>query len=108
MGFLPHSHRLQCIILANRGFMTTDALAWLAREHVTVLIVHEGEFLTVANAIAGRLARAELAIRRRQMECMLDPKHRLVAARNLVAAKIATLKLDPTMRRMFAGKAARV
>lgn len=39
MGFLPHSRRLHCIIPAARGFVTTDALAWLAREHVAVLIV---------------------------------------------------------------------
>lgn len=45
--------------------------------------------MTVTNATAGRLARGELAVRRRQMECIGDPKRRLVAARNLVAAKEA-------------------
>jgi CRISPR-associated endonuclease Cas1 len=102
--YLPRG-RLQCVILAARGYVTTDALAWLAREHVALLIVHEGEFLTLVSAAAGRLARGELAVRRRQLECVLDPKRRLAAARNLVAAKIGTM--GPEMQRKFAGKTAR-
>jgi CRISPR/Cas system-associated endonuclease Cas1 len=104
--YLPHG-RLHCIILAARGFVTTDALAWLDREHVAVFVVSDGAFLTVVSATAGRLARGELAIRQRQMACIDDPKRRLVAARNLVAAKIGTLKLEPAAQRAFIGKLAR-
>ena len=107
MTLVPQSHRLQCVILAARGFVTADALVWLAREHVAVFVVWEGEFLTVVSAAAGQLARQELAVRRRQMECVLDPARRLIAARALVEAKIGTLKLEPAERQMFAGKAAR-
>jgi CRISPR/Cas system-associated endonuclease Cas1 len=52
MVFVPQSHRFQCIILVVRGFVTTDALRWLSAEHVAVLVVHEGEFLTVVSAAA--------------------------------------------------------
>jgi CRISPR-associated endonuclease Cas1 len=107
MGFKPREHRLQCVILAARGFVTIDALAWLAREHVAVIIVHEGEFLTLVNATAGRLARGEIALRRRQMECVLDPARRLATARSLVAVKIKTLELEPKLAGKLSGKVAK-
>lgn len=105
-AYMPHGHRLQCVILAERGFVTADALAWLARDDIAVLVVHEGEFLAVVNAAGGRLARGELAMRRRQMECVLNPKRRLAAARELVMAKIGMLGLDPGIG--LIGKAAKV
>jgi len=61
----PPSGRLQCVIIAARGYVTIDALAWLAREHVALLVVWEGEFLTLTSATGGRLARGELAVRKR-------------------------------------------
>jgi CRISPR/Cas system-associated endonuclease Cas1 len=105
-SYLPRG-RLQCVIMAARGYVTADALAWLAREHVALLVVWEGEFLTVANATAGRLARGELKARIRQMECVLDEDRRLAAAKWLVIAKIRTLGLDRKMAERSIGKAAR-
>jgi CRISPR/Cas system-associated endonuclease Cas1 len=102
--YSPGEHGLHCIIIANAGFVTTDALAWLSREHVAVLIVHDGEFLTMADALAGRLARRELEFRRRQMECALDLKLCLSAARSLVALKFETLGFDPPAARVLSTK----
>jgi CRISPR-associated protein Cas1 len=51
--------------------------------------------MALVSHAAGRLARGELALRRRQIECVFDPASRLEAARSIVAAKIATLKLEP-------------
>jgi hypothetical protein len=67
-AFAPGGHGLACVILANSGFITTDAAAWLASEHVAVFVAWKGEFLTLMNAPAGRLARGELKARKRQME----------------------------------------
>jgi CRISP-associated protein Cas1 len=105
--YKPREHRLQCVILAARGFVTTDALAWLTREHVAALVLHEGEFLTMVDCGAGKLARRELAIRKRQMECVLDPKRRLAAARELIKAKLDTLKLGSEAYQTFARKLAK-
>jgi CRISPR-associated endonuclease Cas1 len=91
-----YSPALRCIII--------DALAWLSREHVALLIVHDGEFLTLISAPSGRLARRELEFRRRQMECVLDLKRRLGAARFLVALKFETLGLDPPAARVLSTK----
>jgi CRISPR/Cas system-associated endonuclease Cas1 len=120
--------KLQCVILAAKGFVTVDALAWLAREHVALLVVREGEalqlvdyarsgisnrrsgrgeFLTLASATAGRLARGELALRQRQMRCVLDPRRRLAAAKAIVGAKIETLTLLEAERLTFARKLAK-
>jgi hypothetical protein len=41
------------------------------------------------------------------MECVFDPKRRLVAARSLAAAKIGTLELDAADCRTFTGKTVR-
>jgi CRISP-associated protein Cas1 len=90
----PASHSLRCIIVAAAGFVTSDAMAWASCEHVTLLIVRNGEFLCLADSTPGRLARRELALRSRQMRCVFDPKRRLVIARALVAAKIETLRLE--------------
>jgi CRISPR/Cas system-associated endonuclease Cas1 len=60
-----------------------------------LFIVRQGEFLVLADCTAGRLARGEPALRRRQMECALNPARRLEAARSIVEAKLQTLKLAP-------------
>jgi hypothetical protein len=106
-NIIPPSGRLQCVILARQGFITIDAAAWLAREHVATLIIHQGEFLTLASAAAGKLARGELAARRKQLECCLNPKRRLNAAKWLVAAKIKTLGLPAEITEKSLGKAAK-
>jgi CRISPR/Cas system-associated endonuclease Cas1 len=93
--YRPQSHALRCIIMANAGYISTDALAWLAREHVALLMAHAGEFLTLADCTAGRLARRELALRRRQLECVHNPASRLATARAIVALKLDTLRLEP-------------
>jgi CRISPR/Cas system-associated endonuclease Cas1 len=95
--YSPASHNLQCIVIANAGFVTTDAVAWLTREHVALFVVRHGEFMALVSHAAGRLARGELALRRRQMECVFDPARRLAAACALVSAKIVTLKLAPAI-----------
>jgi CRISP-associated protein Cas1 len=86
--------------------VTADALSWCAREHVAVFVVAEGEFLTVTDAAGGRLATQELAVRKRQWECVLNPARRLDAAKAIVTAKIKTLKLEPTERDALVKKAA--
>jgi hypothetical protein len=91
--YSPASDALHCIIIANAGFVTTDALAWLSREHVALLIIRDGSFLTMMDAPSGRLARRELEFRRRQMECVLSLKRRLGVARSLVALKFETYRV---------------
>ena len=106
--FPPHNHRLQCVIAANKGFVSFDALAWLAREHVALLIYSpDGIWQVIADAPAGRLSRQELALRERQMRCVFNPQARLAAARAIVAAKLDTLALDPDMAEGFATKLAK-
>jgi CRISPR/Cas system-associated endonuclease Cas1 len=80
-------------------------MAWVSREHATLLVIHGGEFLCVADSTPGRLARRELACRLRQMSCVLDPKHRLEISRAIVALKLETLPLEN--RDTFARKLAR-
>jgi hypothetical protein len=46
--YSPSTHSLRCIILANAGFITTDAVAWLAREHVALFIACLSGCLTCA------------------------------------------------------------
>lgn len=103
----PQTHNLQCVILAAPGFVTTDALAWLDAEHIAAFVITRGEILTIVNSASGQLARKELDARRRQMECILDPKRKLAAARMLIDAKIKTLGLDPVTRRTLARKGAK-
>jgi CRISPR/Cas system-associated endonuclease Cas1 len=89
----PSSSSLRVVILASAGYVTTEALAWLSREHVAVFVAHAGEFMTLADCASGRLARRELALRRRQLECVLNPDLRLAAARSLITLKLSTLNL---------------
>ncbi len=89
--YRPQLHALRCVIMANAGYVSTDALSWLSREHVALFVVHAGEFMTLADCTSGRLALRELALRRLQMECVSNPEARLAAARSLVALKLATL-----------------
>jgi CRISPR/Cas system-associated endonuclease Cas1 len=56
-------------------------------------MAHAGEFMTFVDCTSGRLARRELALRRLQMKCVLNPEARVAAARSLVALKLATLTL---------------
>jgi hypothetical protein len=70
-SYVPHNHRFHGIIFATRGFVTTDALAWIAREHVALLIVHEGECLALASALGGRLARRGLAAKSKWSVCLI-------------------------------------
>jgi CRISPR-associated protein Cas1 len=102
--YSPASHALHCIILANAGFVTTDALAWLAREHVALLIIRDGTFLIIVDAPSGRLARRELEFRCRQMECVLSSKRRFAAARSLVVLKLGSLGFDPSVSSSLSSK----
>lgn len=95
LSFIPSQHSLRTIIVANHGFISTSAIEWTSREHASLLVMRGDMAVAVlGDAPAGRLARRELALRRRQMECVLDPARRLVVAQAIVAAKLRTLRLD--------------
>ena len=95
----PGSHALGCIVLAASGYVTTDALSWLSREHVGLLVVRPPyEAMAVTAAISARLARAEIALRRAQMETVFDDRRRVAAARGIVGLKLKTLGLAPDIK----------
>jgi CRISPR-associated protein Cas1 len=97
LTFIPGQHALKTIIVANQGFISTSALDWISHENLSLLIARGDMSLAVlCDAPAGRTARRELVLRRRQMECVLDPKRRLAVARAIVSGKLETLRLDPT------------
>jgi hypothetical protein len=61
--FRPGEHTISAIIIAASASITTEALAWAAGEHVSVLVMHRnGQALNMlADGLAARLARRELA-----------------------------------------------
>lgn len=96
LSFIPSQHSLKTIIVANHGFISTNAVEWTSREHVLLVMRPDMAIAVLCDAPAGRTGRRELALRRCQMECVLDPTRRLVVARAIVATKLRTLRLDPS------------
>src|SRR5436309_539485 len=83
VAYSPGSHNLATIILTGEAAVTTAALRWLAREHVGLLVAHDGSssVSVVTDSLAARTSRAEIGARLKQMACVLDPARRLEAAR---------------------------
>jgi CRISPR-associated endonuclease Cas1 len=94
--FRPGEHALRTVIIAASASITAEALAWAAREHMSVLMARtNGEALSVlADAPAGRSARRELTVRRRQFEAVLSPVRRFEVAAAIVTMKVKALALS--------------
>ena len=95
-------------ICGHAGFRLNALVSLLANASWAKLAA---EFIAAKEdpaALGGRLTRRELAARQKQMECVFDPRRRLVAARGIVAAKVKTLSLEPVERRDFIGRLAKV
>ncbi len=100
----PRVHGFRTIILAGRGCSFTDeAIRWTCRENVTLyLMCKSGEaFAVIGEAVGVDHRRAALAIRARQFKTALDPSKRMVVARKIVSAKLATLALHPADAAIF-------
>ena len=82
--YLPATHGFKAIIFeAFGGYLTADALAWLNRHNVNLIVLCDGEPV----AVPANLALYNVELRRRQYEASRKP---LAIARRIVQQKIAS------------------
>jgi len=85
-------HPLQTIIVAASASITSDAIAWLARERIALLLsTHSGEFLSMfaMDPVCDASVRG-LDNRLKQFSAVLDKRKSAAIAKAIVARKIAT------------------
>jgi CRISPR-associated protein Cas1 len=97
-------HGIGTIILAGHGAsFTADALRWIAREGIALYLMNlNGEaFSFPGAAVETDHRRKALNVRQRQFAAVFNRDKRLKIAKNIVFAKLHTLRLYPSDKREF-------
>jgi CRISPR/Cas system-associated endonuclease Cas1 len=92
------------IAASGGGFViTSDAVRACTRKHIEIIITDATQsFVAIyASCAPGDASRAGMAMRMRQFAALVDPRKRLLIAKEIVRRKIMAEKHEPTSRRQF-------
>jgi CRISPR/Cas system-associated endonuclease Cas1 len=92
------------IAASGGGFViTSDAVRACTRKHIEIIITDATQsFVAIyASCAPGDASRAGMAMRMRQFAALVDPRNRLVIAKEIARRKIMAEKHEPISRREF-------